>query len=209
MPRIEPNGLQARLIPVHARVLPVRRRACARAHTSPKWPWGGVIGRLALRADPSAPRKCEGAKGRATWASCPARALHARVLPLWRRACAHAPTHLCWAVPSCNSRCELACRPLACAIFKSRATWAPLPGSCLACARLASKAACMHICTFSANAWSSLTSVSRIASFQGEAAISSLTHHSRRRRASRHGFFSSLVLCSSRLGFLRVMPGKL
>ena len=58
-----------------------------------------------------------------------------------------------------------------------------LPGSCLACARLASKAACMHICTFSAYAGSSLTSVSRIAGFQGEAAISSLTHHSIRRRA--------------------------
>ena len=66
----------------------------------------------------------------------------------------------------------------------------------------------MHICTFSAYAWSSLTSVSRIAGFQGEAAISSLgiiqdggVHYD--------DDFSSLVLCSSRLGFLRLMPGKL
>ena len=56
---------------------------------------GGAIGRLASRADPSAPRKCEGAKGRATWAVCPARALHARVLPVRRRTCALSHSRTC------------------------------------------------------------------------------------------------------------------
>ena len=186
MPRIEPNGLQARLVPVHARVLPVRRRACARAHTSPKWPWGGVIGRLALRADPSAPRKCEGAKGRATWASCPARALHARVLPLWRRACAHAPTHLCWAVPSCNQFAMRTGLPATrmCDIQKP-SHMGPLPGSCLACARLASKAACMHICTFSVRAGLLRLPCRGSPGNQARRRLQLPRHHSRRRRALR------------------------
>ena len=205
-PRAEPHGPLARLVPcmrasclyggVHAHMH--RPTFVGRCHHA-------INSRCELACRPLA---CAIFKSRATWASCPARALHARVLPLRQRACAHAPAHLCWAVPSCNSQCKLAYRPLASAILKAEPHGPLAPGSCLACARLASKAACMHICTFSAYAWSSLTSVSRIAGFQGEAAISSLgiiqdggVHYD--------SDFSSLVLCSSRLSFLRVMPGKL
>ena len=131
MPRIEPNGLQARLVPVHARVLPVRRRACKEHIPAPNG--HGVVSLGDSHCEPTHRPLASAREPRAE----PHGPL-ARLVPCMRASCLyggvhahmHRPTFAGRCHHAINSRCELACRPLACAIFKSRATWA----SCPACA---------------------------------------------------------------------------
>ena len=145
----EPGVCIARTCP------PYGARCCVCAPKSTEPQGGAHWAALVMRAHPPAPPLSEGAKNRAKWASSPARACACASLACkaaCMRTCTYQPQ---MAMGWCHWATRIASRPIGPSQVRGSqgpSHMGPLPGLRLACARLASKAACMHICTFSVRA---------------------------------------------------------
>ena len=141
----EPGVCIARTCP------PYGARCCVHAPKAPSRIKGGAHWAAPImRAELPAPPLSEGAKNRAKWASSPARACACACLACkaaCMRTCTYQPQ---MAMGWCHWATRIASRLIG--PSQVRGSQGPshmglLPGSCLACARLASMAACMRTCT--------------------------------------------------------------